>query len=194
MIADHETKFKYLARQVERIARIVDYDEGGRRNGEVDPEDLGNTLRNRDDNINLGGDVNHVVRHGQNADEVLARMHVNQRGEHYQDSSSRNSSKKKEKEKLRNEKKYNSKFFARKEKVSYVEMGSSSEESDVEFSEVYLVELKKGPPYICSLLKKIANVEKSNDLKYKSGKRDFETNVRAVYPDLGEGLLEFLMQ
>ncbi|RYR62398.1 hypothetical protein Ahy_A04g019942 [Arachis hypogaea] len=155
--------------------------------------------------------------------------------------------------------------------VSYVEMGSSSEESVVEFSEVDLVELNKNPPCVCSLLKKIVNVEKFTDLKYTSGKkrqdiafdkrfekkalfhstnncvcckdltqeaiiegilkfddgkkdmkvdtdpigaganfvethfmgsiwvalppmRDFETNVRAVYPGVGEGLLEFLMQ
>ena len=30
MMADHESKFEHLARQVERIARIVDYEEGER--------------------------------------------------------------------------------------------------------------------------------------------------------------------
>ncbi|RYR15044.1 hypothetical protein Ahy_B04g071775 [Arachis hypogaea] len=32
MMADHESRFERLARQVERIARIVDYDEGERHN------------------------------------------------------------------------------------------------------------------------------------------------------------------
>ncbi|RYR41565.1 hypothetical protein Ahy_A08g037971 [Arachis hypogaea] len=45
-------------------------------------------------------------------------------------------------------------------------MESSSEEFDVEFSEVDLTKLKK----------------------------DFQTNVRSVYLGVGEGLLEFLMQ
>ncbi|RYR39467.1 hypothetical protein Ahy_A09g045018 isoform A [Arachis hypogaea] len=110
-MVDHETKFDRLARQVERIDRMVDYDEDGRRNEEIDLEDLENNLRNRDDNMNLGGDMNHVVRCCQNA-EGFDRI----------------------------------------------------EEFDLEFSEVDLAELKKGPPYVCSLLKKIANIEKSNDI------------------------------
>ncbi|RYR16120.1 hypothetical protein Ahy_B04g073069 isoform A [Arachis hypogaea] len=44
------------------------------------------------------------------------------------------------------------------------------EEFDWE-AEVDLAEFKKGPPYLCSLLKKIPNSEKSNDVKQKSGKR-----------------------
>ncbi|RYR46451.1 hypothetical protein Ahy_A07g032190 [Arachis hypogaea] len=64
-----------------------------------------------------------------------------------------------------------SKVFSRKENVSYVEMESSSEESDFELPEVDLAELKKGPPYICSFLKKISNVDRYNDKKHKSEKK-----------------------
>ncbi|RYR34891.1 hypothetical protein Ahy_A10g049951 isoform B [Arachis hypogaea] len=49
-------------------------------------------------------------------------------------------------------------------------MESSNEEFDLE-AEVDLAKLRKGPPYVCSLLKKIPNSEKSNDLKQKNGKR-----------------------
>ncbi|RYQ83712.1 hypothetical protein Ahy_B10g102508 [Arachis hypogaea] len=47
---------------------------------------------------------------------------------------------------------------------------SSDEEFNLE-AKVDLAELRKGPPYVCSLLKKIPNSEKSNDLKQKSRKR-----------------------
>ncbi|RYR73717.1 hypothetical protein Ahy_A02g008196 [Arachis hypogaea] len=77
---------------------------------------------------------------------------------------------KKEKEKHKNERRLKSKPFSRKEKVSYVAMESSDEEFNLE-AEVELAELRKGPPYVCSLLKKIPNNEKSNDSKLKSGKR-----------------------
>ncbi|XP_057755588.1 uncharacterized protein LOC130974749 [Arachis stenosperma] len=77
---------------------------------------------------------------------------------------------KKEKEKYRNEQRSKSKPFTRKEKVAYVTMESSEEEFDFE-TEVDLAELKKGPPYICSLLKKLPSSEKSNDSKLKSGKK-----------------------
>ncbi|RYQ94258.1 hypothetical protein Ahy_B08g089144 isoform B [Arachis hypogaea] len=70
---------------------------------------------------------------------------------------------KKEKEKHRSEQRSKSKPFTRKEKVAY-------EEFDFEI-EVDLVELKKGPPYVCSLLKKLPSREKSNDSKLKSGKK-----------------------
>ncbi|XP_016199521.1 uncharacterized protein LOC107640520 [Arachis ipaensis] len=63
---------------------------------------------------------------------------------------------KKEKEKYRNEQSSKSKPFTRKEKVAYVTMESSEEEFDFE-TEVDLAELKKGPPYVCSLLKKLPN-------------------------------------
>ncbi|RYR77487.1 hypothetical protein Ahy_A01g001980 [Arachis hypogaea] len=70
---------------------------------------------------------------------------------------------KKEKEKYRNEQRSKCKPFTRKEKVAY-------EEFDFE-TEVDLAELKKGPPYVCSLLKKLPSSEKSNDSKLKSGKK-----------------------
>ncbi|RYR19421.1 hypothetical protein Ahy_B03g064188 [Arachis hypogaea] len=132
MIADHETKFDRLARQVERIARIVDYDEGERQNARRANEDFEILFQNEND---LRGRENpQLIPRGQNADDVLARLRANQ------------------------------------EKVSYVAMESSDEEFDWE-AEVDLAELKKGPPYVCSLLKKIPNSKKSNDLKQKSGKR-----------------------
>ncbi|RYQ96715.1 hypothetical protein Ahy_B08g092568 [Arachis hypogaea] len=77
---------------------------------------------------------------------------------------------KKEKEKHRSEQKLKSKSFARKEKVAYVTTESSEEELDLE-TEVDLAELKKGPPYVCSLLKKLSSNEKSNHSKLKSGKK-----------------------
>ena len=77
---------------------------------------------------------------------------------------------KKEKEKYRNEQRSKSKPFTRKEKVAYVTMESSEEEVVFE-TEVNLAELKKGPPYICSLLKKLPSSEKSNDSKLKSEKK-----------------------
>ncbi|RYR74082.1 hypothetical protein Ahy_A02g008698 [Arachis hypogaea] len=69
---------------------------------------------------------------------------------------------KKEKEKHKTEQRSKSKPFTRKEKVAYVTMESSEEEIDFE-TEVDLAELKKGPPYVCSLLKKLPGSKKSND-------------------------------
>ncbi|RYR39644.1 hypothetical protein Ahy_A09g045213 [Arachis hypogaea] len=42
IMADNETKYKHLARQVERIARIIDYDEGQphHKNFKIDPDNL----------------------------------------------------------------------------------------------------------------------------------------------------------
>ncbi|RYR61287.1 hypothetical protein Ahy_A04g018441 [Arachis hypogaea] len=77
---------------------------------------------------------------------------------------------KKEKEKYRSEQRSRSKPFTRKEKVAYVTMESSEEELDFE-TEVDLAELKKGPPYVCSLLKKLSSNENSNDSKLKSEKK-----------------------
>ncbi|RYR04657.1 hypothetical protein Ahy_B06g084429 [Arachis hypogaea] len=77
---------------------------------------------------------------------------------------------KKEKEKYKNERMLKSKPFSRKEKVSYMTMEYSDEESNLD-AEVDLAKLRKGPPYVCSLLKKIPSNEKSNDSKLKSGKR-----------------------
>ncbi|XP_015948447.1 uncharacterized protein LOC107473398 [Arachis duranensis] len=69
---------------------------------------------------------------------------------------------KKEKEKHKTEQRSKSKPFTRKEKVAYVTMEFSEEEIDFE-TEVDLAELKKRPPYVCSLLKKLPSSEKSND-------------------------------
>ncbi|RYR35237.1 hypothetical protein Ahy_A10g050383 [Arachis hypogaea] len=68
------------------------------------------------------------------------------------------------------EKRSKSKPFTRKEKVSFVTIESSEEEVDFE-TEVDLAELKKGPPYVCSLLKKLSSNEKSNDSKLKNRKK-----------------------
>ncbi|RYR15784.1 hypothetical protein Ahy_B04g072719 [Arachis hypogaea] len=57
MMADHETKFERLTRQVKQIARIVDYDEGDQQNGEVNLENLENMLRDRNGDIRLGEDI-----------------------------------------------------------------------------------------------------------------------------------------
>ncbi|RYR34241.1 hypothetical protein Ahy_A10g048990 [Arachis hypogaea] len=105
---------------------------------------------------------------------------------------------KKEKEKYRNEQKLKSKPFTQKEKVAYVTMESSEEEFDLE-TEVDLAELEKGPPYICSLLKKLHSNEKSNESKPKSGKNIvliFRNLNRfsMIYPRAGDGLLDFLVQ
>ncbi|RYR20699.1 hypothetical protein Ahy_B03g065920 [Arachis hypogaea] len=82
-------------------------------------------------------------------------------------------------------------------------MESSEEEIDFE-TEVNLAELKKGPPYVCSLLKKLPSNEKSNNSKLKSGKKYcfdiskfdqiFYSQVRSVYPRARDGLLDFLVQ
>ncbi|RYQ98557.1 hypothetical protein Ahy_B07g086297 [Arachis hypogaea] len=77
---------------------------------------------------------------------------------------------KKEKEKYRNERRLKSKSFSRKDRAAYMAVESSNEEVDLE-AEVDLAELKKGHPYVSSLLKKIPNNEKSNNAKLKSGNR-----------------------
>ncbi|RYR00055.1 hypothetical protein Ahy_B07g088101 [Arachis hypogaea] len=113
---------------------------------------------------------------------------------------------KREKEKYRSEQRSKSKPFTRKKKVAYVTMESSEEEFDFE-TEIDLAELKKGPPYVCSLLKKLPNNEKSNDSKLKSGKKySFDISKfdqifdvllkdkQSVYPRTGDGLLDFLVQ
>ncbi|RYR20149.1 hypothetical protein Ahy_B03g065232 [Arachis hypogaea] len=46
MLADHESRFERLARQVERIARIVDYDEGERHNARRNNEGMENIFQN----------------------------------------------------------------------------------------------------------------------------------------------------
>ncbi|RYR10942.1 hypothetical protein Ahy_B05g079431 [Arachis hypogaea] len=46
MMADHESRFERLARQVERIARIVDYDDGKRHNARGNNEGVENMFQN----------------------------------------------------------------------------------------------------------------------------------------------------
>ncbi|RYR73918.1 hypothetical protein Ahy_A02g008495 [Arachis hypogaea] len=65
MMADHESKFEHLARQVERIARIVEYKEGERHDARGNNEGFENFL---------------VVK----MHEVLARLRANHGGERYQ--------------------------------------------------------------------------------------------------------------
>ncbi|RYQ92527.1 hypothetical protein Ahy_B09g098754 [Arachis hypogaea] len=118
MMADHESRFERLARQVERIARIVDYDEGERHNARGNNERMENIFQNE----------NHIP--NRENPRMVPQTELM----------------KKEKEKHRIEQRSKNKPFTRKEKVAYVTMESSEEEFDFE-TEVNLAELKKGPPY-----------------------------------------------
>ncbi|RYQ90200.1 hypothetical protein Ahy_B09g096438 isoform B [Arachis hypogaea] len=79
MMADHESRFKRLARQVERIVRIVDYDEGERHNAKGNNEGMKNIFQNKNNIPNRENP--HMVPRGQNADDFLARLRG---GERYQ--------------------------------------------------------------------------------------------------------------
>ncbi|RYR59334.1 hypothetical protein Ahy_A05g025201 [Arachis hypogaea] len=100
---------------------------------------------------------------------------------------------KKEKEKHRNEKKLKSNPFTRKEKVTYVTMESSEEKLDFE-TEIDLAELKKGPPYVCSLLKKLPSNEKDLiqeaitevRLKFDDGKKEMKVDVDPFNADASQ--------
>ncbi|XP_016164384.1 uncharacterized protein LOC107606893 [Arachis ipaensis] len=292
-MADHKSKFKCLTRQAEKIARIVDYDEGDQQNMQMNQEDVMNMPRDMGGDMHFEGNMPRVIRRDQNADdEALARMRANQRGKRYQvtrifedvlnrvgfnvgfmnqsyfvftfptvvqaaevprgmknpkivtkfasevgESTTEHIVRYMvELENLANDE--NLKFFRgelnvtvtdlvalkredeesiddfmihlkntrsryyvsllKNEVVKVATMGFdfymrrklinihipdlahlaervrqefSSEESDFVFPEVDLAKLKKGPPYVCSLLKKIANVDRSNDTKYKNGKK-----------------------
>ncbi|XP_057734318.1 uncharacterized protein LOC130949682 [Arachis stenosperma] len=78
MMADHESRFERLARQVERIARIIDYDEGERHNARGNNEGMENIFQNENDIPNRENPP--MVLRGQNADDVVAGL----RGERYQ--------------------------------------------------------------------------------------------------------------
>ncbi|RYQ99257.1 hypothetical protein Ahy_B07g087157 [Arachis hypogaea] len=52
MMADHESKFECLARQVERIAQIVDYDEGKRHDARGNNEGFENIFQNKNNILN----------------------------------------------------------------------------------------------------------------------------------------------
>ncbi|RYR19237.1 hypothetical protein Ahy_B03g063956 [Arachis hypogaea] len=159
MMADHGTKFEHLARKVERVAQIVDYDEGARQDVRGNHEGIENLLKNEND-ILVGKENPQMVHHGQNVDNLL-NIHIPDLT-HLAKRVCQVEILRKEKEKYKNdERKLKSKSFSRKERVSYVAMESSSEES----------ELKKGSPYVCSLHKKILNTDKLSDSKHKSRKK-----------------------
>ncbi|RYR37347.1 hypothetical protein Ahy_A09g042249 [Arachis hypogaea] len=167
MMADHESKLE-----------SHNYDKGERHNARGNNEGFENGFQNENNIFN--GENPHIIPHGQNAYEVLARLRVN-RGfymrrkllnvhipdlAHLAEKVRQVDLMKKEKDKQRNEQKSKSKPFTRKEKVAYVTMESSEEELDFE-TEVDWAELKKGPPY---------------------------SQVQSVYPRAGDGLLDFLIQ
>ncbi|RYR50042.1 hypothetical protein Ahy_A07g036589 isoform A [Arachis hypogaea] len=174
MMADHKSRFERLTRQVERIARIVDYDEG---------ESI--TL----EEITRGWKIFFKMKIIFQIEKIpawfvevkmlmmlcmvyvviairkLLNMHISDLA-HLAEKVRQTELMKKEKEKYRNEQRSKSQPFTRKEKVAYVTMESSDEEFDFE-TEVDLAELKKGPPY---------------------------SQVRPVYPRTGDGVLDFLVQ
>ncbi|RYR58032.1 hypothetical protein Ahy_A05g023686 [Arachis hypogaea] len=82
MMADHESKFERLARQVERIARIIDYEEGERHDARENNEGFENVFQNKNNVFNRENP--RIIPCGQDADEVLARLRVNDGGERYQ--------------------------------------------------------------------------------------------------------------
>ncbi|XP_057756352.1 uncharacterized protein LOC130975599 [Arachis stenosperma] len=77
-MADHESRFEHLARQVERIARIVDYDEGERHNARGNNEGMENIFQNENHIPNR--ENHHLVHRNENADNVLHGL----RGDRYQ--------------------------------------------------------------------------------------------------------------
>ncbi|XP_016173770.1 uncharacterized protein LOC107616308 [Arachis ipaensis] len=81
-MADHQSKFERLARQVEKIARIVDYDGGEGHNARGNNEGVENVFQNADNVLNQENP--YVVSQGQNAYGVLARLRANHGGERYQ--------------------------------------------------------------------------------------------------------------
>ncbi|RYR51547.1 hypothetical protein Ahy_A06g026558 [Arachis hypogaea] len=148
MMADHESRFEHLARLIERIARIVDYDEGERHNARGNNEGIENIFQNE----------NHVP--DQENPRVVRRVKIATMGlgfymrrkllnvhipdlAHLAEKVRQTELMKKEKEKHRIEQRSKSKLFTRKEKVAYVTMESSEEEVDFK-TEVDLAELKKG--------------------------------------------------
>ncbi|RYR62652.1 hypothetical protein Ahy_A04g020359 [Arachis hypogaea] len=78
MMADHESKFERLARQVKRIARIVDYDEGERHNARGNNEGMKNIFQN--ENYIPNRENPRLVHRNENADNVLHEL----RGDRYQ--------------------------------------------------------------------------------------------------------------
>ncbi|RYQ88934.1 hypothetical protein Ahy_B09g095834 isoform C [Arachis hypogaea] len=78
MMANHESRFERLARQVERITRIVNYDEGERHNARGTNEGMKNIFQN-ENHVPNRENLRIVHRH-ENADNVLHGL----RGDRYQ--------------------------------------------------------------------------------------------------------------
>ncbi|RYR72036.1 hypothetical protein Ahy_A02g006233 [Arachis hypogaea] len=167
MMADHESKFERLARQVERIARIVDYDEGERHDVRENNEGFENIFQNENNILNRENPQ--IIFRGFYMRRKLLNVHIPDLA-HLAERIRQVELMKKKKEKYRNKQKLRCKPFIQKEKVAYVAMDSLEEEFNFE-ADVDLAELKKGPPHVCSLLKKLPSNEKSNDFKLKSGKK-----------------------
>ncbi|RYR47892.1 hypothetical protein Ahy_A07g033877 [Arachis hypogaea] len=203
---------------------------------QMNREDLMKMPSNRDSDMHFEEDILRVVRRDQNTDDVLAQMRANQRVvkiatmylrfyirqkllnvdildlAHLVERVRQIEILRKDTERFKNEKRLKNKSFSRKEKVSYVEIKSSSEEFDFEFSEVDLVELKNGPPYFDDGEKDMKVDSDPFDVganfaepflginmfgfsyEFDTVLGNFEDNVRPVYPGVGEGLLEFQMQ
>ncbi|RYR48393.1 hypothetical protein Ahy_A07g034412 isoform A [Arachis hypogaea] len=85
IMADNESKYDRLVKQVERIVRIIDYDEGQPipQDLVVDQENVGYNEQNVFNNPEREENIPYLVRRDQNADEVLSRLHT-QRRYHYQ--------------------------------------------------------------------------------------------------------------
>ncbi|RYR49259.1 hypothetical protein Ahy_A07g035629 [Arachis hypogaea] len=77
MMANHDSKFDRLTRQVKCIAQIVDYDEGERQNARGNNEGFENLFQNEND-IFRNRENPQIIPRGQNADDVLARLRANQ--------------------------------------------------------------------------------------------------------------------
>ncbi|XP_015961045.1 uncharacterized protein LOC107485019 [Arachis duranensis] len=78
MMADHESRFERLTRQVERIAQIVDYDEGERHNVRGTNEGMENIFQNENHIPNRENP--RIVHRQKNVDNVLHGLC----GDHYQ--------------------------------------------------------------------------------------------------------------
>ncbi|RYR78540.1 hypothetical protein Ahy_A01g003365 [Arachis hypogaea] len=174
MMVDHESKFEHLARQVERIAPIVDYEEGERHNAKGNNEGFENMFQNENNIFNRENPHNArsrcyislpesevvkiaIMGLGFYMHRKLLNVHIPDLA-HLAKKVCETELMKKEKEKYRSEQISKSKPFTRKEKVAYVTMKSSKEELDFK-TEIDLAELKN-----------------------------------AVYPRAGDDLLNFLVQ
>ncbi|RYR10578.1 hypothetical protein Ahy_B05g079013 [Arachis hypogaea] len=146
-----------------------------RHNARENNEGVENIFQNENNILNRENP--YVVPRGQNADDLLARLHGFYMRKkllnvhipdlaHLVEKVRQTELMKKEKEKYKNEQRSKSKPFTRKENIAYVTMESSEEDFDFK-TEVDLAELKKGPPY---------------------------SHVRSVYPRTGDDLLDFLVQ